>query len=154
METDIRKQSKNVACLIGKVMRGISKIDVDDPAMYLPLAQLRVCGFLNKGPRTMSELGKELGISLSAITQVADRLERAGLAERVNESDDRRVKMLQLTDKGIEVMQGRRERRIARAQQAMERLALEEREAVVSALQVFVVACAEIAPDIEDDVAI
>ena len=154
METDIREQSKKVACLIGKVMRGISRIDVDDPAMYLPLAQLRVCGFLRRGPRTMSEISKELGISLSAITQLADRLERAGLAERVNESDDRRVKMLQLTGKGAEVMQGRREKRITRAQQALEHITPEQRETVVSALHIFVAACAEIAPDIEDDVAI
>ena len=47
-------------------------------AAELPLAQLRVCGVLCDGPRPMSAVSRELGVSLSAMTQIADRLERAG----------------------------------------------------------------------------
>ena len=45
----------------------------------------------------MSSLGRELGVSLSAITQIADRLERAGLVTRVAKGGDRRVRRLELT---------------------------------------------------------
>ena len=46
----------------------------DDPIAELPLAQLRVCGILYHGRRSMS-VSKELGVSLSAMTQIADRLD-------------------------------------------------------------------------------
>ena len=52
---------------------------VDDSAADLPLRQLRVCMALHEGPRSMSYLSRELGVSLSAMTQIADRLEHTGL---------------------------------------------------------------------------
>ena len=39
----------------------------------------------------MSALGRKLGVSLSAMTQIADRLERADMVKRVAEDSDRRV---------------------------------------------------------------
>src|SRR4051794_238836 len=52
---------------------------VDDRAADLPLRQLRVCMLLHEGARTMSALSRDLSVSLSAMTQIADRLERAGI---------------------------------------------------------------------------
>ena len=49
-----------------------------DPADDLPLAQLRVCSLLVGGDRSISCLSRELGITMSATTQLADRLERTG----------------------------------------------------------------------------
>src|SRR5689334_11469103 len=54
----------------------------DDPAGELPLRQFRVCLALYQEPRSMSQLGRELQFSLSAMTQIADRLERAGMVTR------------------------------------------------------------------------
>ena len=59
------------------MMRQLFSAD-DHLAAELPLAQLRVCGMLYDGPHPMSVLSRELGVSLSAMTQIADRLERAG----------------------------------------------------------------------------
>ena len=55
----------------------------DDQVSELTLAQLRVCGTLFHGPRPMSALSRELGVSQSAMTQIADRLERARLVQRI-----------------------------------------------------------------------
>jgi len=132
----IRDQAAAIAELIPKVMRGLFVIDVDDPATGLPIAQMRVCSILRDGPRAMTAIHKELGISLSAVTQIADRLERAGMVERVTESDDRRVRCLQLTAHGLEIMHRRRNRRVRRVSEVLERLSPEKREEVLGALRV------------------
>ena len=135
MESDIREQATIVTGLIPKVMRRLFAIDVDDPAMDLPIAQVRVCGVLQDGPKTMSVLSRELGISHSATSQLADRLERTGLVERVVETDDRRVKCLQLTPRGEQIMRERKDRRVRRAEEALACLTSRERTEIISALE-------------------
>src|SRR5215472_9587622 len=90
-------QAAKLECLLPKLMRRLFTLDPSHPANELPVAQLRVCVILQAGPRTVSAVSEELGISVSATTQIADRLERAGLVERVAERDDRRMKLLRLT---------------------------------------------------------
>jgi len=141
------EQASHLECLLPRLMRRLFTLDPDHPAAELPLAQLRLCAILSSGPRTISAIGEELGISASAVTQIADRLERAGLVERVSESDDRRVRYLQLTPQGVEIMRSRRELRICRAAQALEQLAPETREAVLQALQALLKASIATAPD-------
>jgi DNA-binding MarR family transcriptional regulator len=114
-------------------------VDPDHPLADLPVAQLRVCGLLfQRGARTMSQVGEELSISLSAVTQLADRLERAGLVARTAESApgcDRRTKRLCLTPHGETLMQSRRALRLRRTEQALRRLSGEQRRAVLDALE-------------------
>ncbi len=65
-----------------------------------------------KGRLTVSEVAEALGVSLSAITALVDRLAPAGLVVRSRDEKDRRLVWLQVTDKGREVLascvQGRR----------------------------------------------
>jgi DNA-binding MarR family transcriptional regulator len=49
-------------------------------------------------PMSAGQLGRALGISSAAATGVIDRLERAGLAERVADPNDRRRVRVQLAD--------------------------------------------------------
>lgn len=51
-------------------------------------------------PRPMSDLAGAMHCDASYVTQLADRLEEAGLVEREPDPDDRRVKRLVLTPKG------------------------------------------------------
>lgn len=66
----------------------------------------------SKGRLTVSEVADELGVSLSAITALVDRLVKAGLAVRSRDEQDRRLVWLEATDKGREIlvkcMEGRR----------------------------------------------
>lgn len=131
----LRKQGEEIVQLLSMLMRRLFTLGADDdPAMEIPGAQMRVCGILRDGPRTMSCLSSELGISQSAMTQIADRLERAGLVERVQESDDRRCKRLALTARGVEIMQARRGRRVLRTMEALSALEPVSRDAAVAAL--------------------
>jgi DNA-binding MarR family transcriptional regulator len=147
----LREQSEAVVSLLGSLMRRLFTLEADDPAMELPLAQMRVCGVLMDGPRTMGAISRELAISHSAMTQIADRLERAGMVERVLEADDRRCKSLRLTPRGVEIMRSRREGRVLRALRALDRLSPSDRDAVVSALRILLDAGVVSASEGEDD---
>jgi DNA-binding MarR family transcriptional regulator len=129
-------QAAKLESLVPKLMRRLFTLDPSHPANELPLAQLRVCTILQAGPRTVSAIGEELGISVSAATQIADRLERAELVERVAERDDRRMKKVQLTAHGTEVMRSRRETRVQGAAAALVQLPPVARVEVLHALQV------------------
>jgi DNA-binding MarR family transcriptional regulator len=131
--------AKRVAELLMSLMRDI--FAVDDQASELPVRQLRVCAMLYEGSRSMSSLSRELGVSLSAMTQIADRLERAGLVKRAFEGNDRRVRCLQLTLRAQRIMRLREKSRIQRASAALEQLAPEERKNVLTTLQALRSAC-------------
>jgi DNA-binding MarR family transcriptional regulator len=115
---------------------------VDDQTSDLPLRQLRVCTLLCDGPRSMSELSRELGVSLSAMTQIADRLEAAELVSRLAHGEDRRVKQLQLTRHGQSAMRARQRIRVKRIERVFTRLSAADRKHVVSALGKLQEACA------------
>src|SRR5437660_5211187 len=100
----LNDQAILLECLLPKLMRRLFTLEQDHPVQELPLAQLRVCAILANGPKSMSAIGEELRNSTSAITQLADRMERAGLVERGPGSDDRRVRELRLTKEGAEMM--------------------------------------------------
>jgi len=134
-EVVLREQSEAIVSMLSGLARRLFTLEADDPGMELPVAQMRVCTVLIDGPKTMGAISRELGISHSAITQIADRLERALMVERVPESEDRRCKSLRLTAFGVEKMRSRRERRVLRMQRAMDKLPPEDRAAVVSALR-------------------
>jgi DNA-binding MarR family transcriptional regulator len=86
---------------------------------------------------SLAELAAEEGISAPAMSGHVDRLERAGLLERVRSSDDRRRVGLRLTDEGERLMRRVRARRtmwLATRLQALDRNDLEAIEAAVPAL--------------------
>jgi DNA-binding MarR family transcriptional regulator len=108
---------------------------IDDQAADLPLRQLRLCMLLYDGPRAMSSLSRELGVSQSAMTQIADRLERGRLVRRSFEGTDRRVRSLQLTPRGQKMMQLREAARVARAAAVIARMSPAQGGEVLSVLR-------------------
>lgn len=57
----------------------------------------------NKGVQKHTTLAKKLGYSPGAMTNIANRLIKLGLAERKYSEDDRRNVFLSITDKGLQV---------------------------------------------------
>jgi DNA-binding MarR family transcriptional regulator len=131
----VREQAVALNAFLSKLLRRLNKLETGDPVIDLPVAQMRVCVALLEKPRTMSCLSKELGISLSAVTQLADRLEKAKLVERYVESADLRVKHIRLSSRGEEIMRTRRERRIERLEKVLECMPAEDRELITPAFQ-------------------
>ena len=60
-------------------------------------------GSLAMGPRRMRDLADEMNCDASYITAIVDRLEDEGLAVRTADPTDRRVKVIALTPRGLEV---------------------------------------------------
>jgi DNA-binding MarR family transcriptional regulator len=86
---------------------------------------------------SLAELAAEEGISPPAMSGHVDRLERAGLLERVRSSDDRRRVGLSLTQDGERLMRNVRARRttwLADRLKALDPSDLETIEAAVPAL--------------------
>ena len=146
-QAELLQVAESLAGLMPRLARGLSAADGGpprggDPADELPLAQLRVCGILSEGPRAMSALSRELGVSLSALTQIADRLERAALVKRTAAvGGDRRVRCLRLTRRGETMMRRHREARMRRSLAVLEQLSGPERELVRTAVETLVSAC-------------
>jgi DNA-binding MarR family transcriptional regulator len=135
------EQAHTFASLLPKLLRRLTA-GQDDPVMELPLAQLRVCGILCEGPRPISALSRELCVSVSAMTQIADRLERARLVKREPLEGDRRVRCLRLTNRGEKMMRQHDEARAARMAKMLEHLTPQERRAAADALQSMIRAAA------------
>jgi DNA-binding MarR family transcriptional regulator len=134
------RQAKGIVSLLPTLMRMLSTFD-NDPGADLPLAQLRVCSILCSGPHSMSALSREFGVSLSAMTRIADRLERARLVKRVAEGDDRRIRQLQLTPRGKRIMQQRDEARVRSVAAVLTHLSAKERKEVRNSLATLMSAC-------------
>ncbi len=134
-EDDIVNQAAEMERMWPQIARRFFTLAPDDPAAELPVAQLRVCTILQGGSTSMTAIADELGISMSAVTQIADRLERHGLVERHAETDDRRTKTLALTDHGSQVMQTRWTRRVERITCVLRGLPAERRQDVMLVLR-------------------
>lgn len=134
MEEALREQAEHVARTLPRLMRQLFRVDGDDPAAALTVTQLRLCAVLSDGPMAMSAASQELGISLSAMTQIADRLERAGLVQRSKLESDRRVKVLILTSQATRLMRLRQQRRVRRVMRVLKLLPEEDRRELIAGL--------------------
>lgn len=89
--------------------------------------QFHICKrLLERGPMTVTEVAEEMGVSLSAVTSMADRLAEAGLVARERDADDRRVVWLLLTPDGERLVRQCRETRNALLHRYFGRLPLED----------------------------
>ena len=66
----------------------------------MSVAQVRALYALRE-PLSMRELAERLYLDPSNLTVLVDRLEELGLVERQADADDRRVKRLVITEKGV-----------------------------------------------------
>jgi DNA-binding MarR family transcriptional regulator len=59
---------------------------------------------LSRGRATVSEVAAELGVTLAAVTALANKLVRTGWVGRYRDERDRRVVWMELTPEGREVL--------------------------------------------------
>lgn len=128
-------QAHRLETLLRDLLRRLFVLRSDDPAFDLPVTQLRVLGLLQREEHTLTGLSEGLGCSVSAATQIADRMEAADLVRRVPDPEDRRCKRVELTERGREVVRRRSEMRAVRAAEALAQMPPERREAAMQALE-------------------
>lgn len=146
-EDVLQEQALQLESLLPVLHRKLFTLVPDHPSAEIPMAQLRTCSILQFGPRTMTSLSEELGISLSAMTQIADRMERANLVERVMMREDRRQRLLQLSERGSEMMRTRKQIRIQQAAVALALITDSERAEILELLHVLLGAAASLSPE-------
>ena len=86
---------------------------------------------------SLAELAAEEGISPPALSGHVDRLERAGLIERIRSSEDRRRVGLRLTDEGVRLLRRVRARRTTWLADRLGTLEPAELESIEAALPAF-----------------
>jgi DNA-binding MarR family transcriptional regulator len=84
---------------------------------------------------SVKELGDSLGLSLAAISRAADGLVQRGLVTRTEDSEDRRIKRLRLTDAGHDLVQKLIQSRLAGIEEFVATLSPKERALLDKALQ-------------------
>ena len=132
---ELLNQAVELETLLPRIMRTIFSLKTSHPTTELPLTQLRLCLTLMNGSMSLSSIADELKTSPSAATQIADRLEKIGMVERVCCPHDRRVKKLRLTDLGAAAMKERQKERIQDAEEALGNLSSERRESLMEGLR-------------------
>jgi DNA-binding MarR family transcriptional regulator len=85
-------------------------------------------------PMTMKELGLRMHCDPSFVTMVANGLEKRGLARRETSEQDRRIKMMKLTDEGVSV-RDRLEKEFSNRMPWATALDLRERECLLTTLR-------------------
>ena len=97
-------------------------------------AQFFLLGYLAKEDYlTMTDIAKKMGHSTAAATGLVDRLEKLGYVQRLHASDDRRKVMVQITRKGIDLVDKMREDIVENLVEVMAEMDSEVTEAVIQA---------------------
>lgn len=90
---------------------------------------------LHLGPLSVKQIGAKVLLTSGSMTAAVDRLESRGLVTRQDDADDRRSKIIHLTDAGRELI----ERVFAEHREAMEEAVagfpVEERAALIESLR-------------------
>ena len=89
-----------------------------------------------QGPIRLTTLAAAEGISQPSMTQLAQRLERQGLATRINDPEDGRVALVNITNAGRAVMDDRRRDRRDRLAELLKALSPEDEAALILAANV------------------
>ncbi|MDX3696678.1 MarR family transcriptional regulator [Streptomyces europaeiscabiei] len=116
------------------------------------LPQFRMLVVLSmRGATKLVVLADQLQVAPSTAMRMVDRLIAAGLADRQTNPDNRRETLLQLTDEGRRAVEDVMARRRTELATVVERLAPDQRTALIDALTVFNTAGGEPAAPATDD---
>ena len=98
----------------------------------------------HRGNCGIGDIGERFDITNAAASQLVDKLVQSGLIRREEDPQDRRAKLLNLTDKGRALIQQNIEERYRWVDQLVRKLTEEERNKVSEALQIMTQAAKEL----------
>jgi DNA-binding MarR family transcriptional regulator len=82
----------------------------------------------------VTDLGEHLGVTSAAASQMLERLVQQGLIQRSEDPDDRRVKQIVLTKKGLQVLKDGMQAQQSWLKDLVETLSSEEKERISTAM--------------------
>ena len=110
-KTSIRKDAGKLADFIMFTQRSfLLNLSKELNKGSVSYAQFFLLGYLaNENFLTMTDISKKMGHSTAAATGLVDRLEKLGYVQRLHASEDRRKVMVQITKKGVDLVERIRE---------------------------------------------
>lgn len=93
--------------------------------LHLHEIQVIVCLGQN-GPSKMKDIGDNLSVSLSNLTVIVDKLEEKGLAERIRSTEDRRIVMVHLSEKGQSIFDDHHDMKLEMCKNMLQKLTAQE----------------------------
>jgi DNA-binding MarR family transcriptional regulator len=103
------------------------------------------------GNAGVSDLGEHLGVSNAASSQMVERLVEEGLLERVEDQEDRRMKKISLTEKGLDVLKDSINARLSWIEDLAQEFNPEEKDQITTAIQIMIDKVRELYPCPEQD---
>ena len=140
MISDVTLSTETIAADLRPVLLRLAReLRKETEQLGITARQATLLWLVKRSPGlSLAELAAEERISPPALSGHVDRLERAGLIERVRSSEDRRRVGLRLTEEGARLMRRVRARRttwLADRLRTLEPTELEAIEAAIPALQ-------------------
>jgi len=87
------------------------------------------------GPSAMKDFATHLGITKAAVSQMINQLTEAGLITRTTDANDRRVKLITLTEKGTQTVEVSKQARHAWINELVALFTPQEKEEILPILQ-------------------
>jgi MarR family transcriptional regulator, organic hydroperoxide resistance regulator len=108
----------------------------------LTVAQLKSLFFIsNEGSTNIRKLAIALGVTPANVTGIVDRMLQQDLISRTENSEDRRMLLLQVTDKGRALVMDLRERQMSQLTDVLDNLDEGELAKVTLGLSILLKAC-------------
>jgi DNA-binding MarR family transcriptional regulator len=100
-QPSIAAQAEEIVALVRALRRDLLRNpaeDAESAGLTGPQVSVMAC-LVSRGPTTLTELSRTLGLSHSTASGIVDRLQVRGLVRRTRDADDRRRTRLLVTDK-------------------------------------------------------
>jgi DNA-binding MarR family transcriptional regulator len=110
--------------------------------LSLTLAQLKSLSFISsEGNTNVRKLAAALSVTSANVTGIVDRLVKQGLVTRRENPEDRRMLLLQVTDKGRALITDLRERQTSRLSEILDYMSPDEVSILAQGLSSLLKAC-------------
>jgi DNA-binding MarR family transcriptional regulator len=139
---DEQVQVKEVSSVIRQWMKSFMMRSMHDWTRYvkdagISMAQFGILAVLSHGGRSdVHDIGEHMEITSAAASQIIERLVQSGLVERTEDQEDRRVRHVNLTEKGCLAVKAAMDLRFQWVEELAHNLSNEERQVVLKALPI------------------
>ncbi|RKY29944.1 MAG: hypothetical protein DRP68_06695 [Candidatus Omnitrophota bacterium] len=90
---------------------------------------------IKKGRCMISDLSKNLGVALSTMTELVNRLAKKQFVKKIKDYKDRRIVWINLTEKGVKIIQEINRKKQKHILSVLERLTEKERQLLINILR-------------------
>ncbi|MFH1169183.1 MAG: MarR family transcriptional regulator [Chloroflexota bacterium] len=109
--------------------------------LSLTIAQLKSLFFIAKGGANFRKLADALGVTPANVTGIVERLVEQEMVSRTENPEDRRMLLLNLTQKGQALLDGLRERQISRTAEILRHMDRDDLASLVRGLSALLKVC-------------